>query len=155
MKSNAKIITDFYTAFQNEDAEGMVQWYSDAITFEDPAFGSLSGIAAKNMWRMLCDNSKDLKVTFHVLAETGNTVTAHWEAIYTFSRTGRIVHNKVAATFTLEDGLIIDHRDHFNLWTWSQQALGTAGWLVGWSSSFRQKLQKQTQKLLSEYTSKH
>ncbi len=153
MKTNSQIITDFYSAFQNRDAETMVRLYSDHITFEDPAFGELKGEEAKDMWRMLCANAKDLKVTFEILEEQGNMVKAHWEAIYTFSRTGRRVHNKIDTTILLENGLILDHRDSFSLWQWSSQALGVAGWLLGWSGSFRKKFNNETRKLLAAYRS--
>lgn len=131
----------------------MVHQYSDAVVFEDPAFGELNAQEAKDMWQMLCGNAKDLEVTFEILESKGNIVKAYWEAVYTFSRTGRQVHNKVNATFTIDNELIIDHRDSFNLWIWSQQALGVAGWLLGWSGSFRKKFQKETRKVLTEYRS--
>jgi hypothetical protein len=30
-----------------------------------------------------------------------------------------------------KEGLIIEHRDHFELWRWSRQALGLKGLLLG------------------------
>lgn len=155
MKSNAQIITEFYSAFEQMDAETMVALYAEDVNFEDPAFGKLSGKQAKDMWRMLCGNATDLSLTFEILEESENWVKAHWEANYTFSKTGRRIHNKIDATLILKDGEIIDHKDHFNLWVWSQQALGTAGWLMGWSGLFRKKLQNQTGKLLADYMAKH
>jgi len=151
MNQNEQIIFDFYTAFQNLDAEKMVVHYSDMVTFEDPAFGMLTGNDAKNMWRMLCKNAKEFNVTFSVLHSTANTVTAHWDAEYVFSRTGRVVKNSIDATFTLENGKIIDHRDNFNLWKWSQQALGLSGLLLGWSPVFKKKLHQSTSKMLQKF----
>ena len=155
MKTKSQVVTEFYTAFQHRDAELMAQCYADDVTFQDPAFGKLNGEEAKDMWRMLCGNAKDLKVTFEIMEETEENVKAYWEANYTFSRTGRRVHNKVDATFTFENGLISTHKDQFNLWHWSQQALGTAGFLIGWSGSFRKKFQKETRKMLTQYRSKN
>ena len=155
MKTNTQIVTEFYTAFQNKDSKTMTSLYAENISFTDPAFGTLIGEDAKNMWRMLCENATDLKITFEVLEASSNMVKAHWEANYTFSRTGNRVHNKIDASLTIKEGLIESHVDQFNLWVWSQQALGTSGWLLGWSGAFKSKLQKQTKKLLANYKSKY
>jgi len=42
-KDEENIIEKFYQAFENLDAERMVETYHDDITFEDPAFGVLRG----------------------------------------------------------------------------------------------------------------
>lgn len=55
------IIEKFYQAFENFDAEGMIEYYHNEIKFEDPAFGVLRGEKAKNMWRMLSLNSRMAK----------------------------------------------------------------------------------------------
>ena len=153
MEKNIDIITNFYTAFSNQDAKGMVKYYADNVIFEDPAFGKLKGEEAKNMWRMLCQNAKDLKVEFEVTGTDSNWVKVHWEAKYPFSKTGRFVHNKIDALIIIEDGLIVKHTDVFNLWQWSRQAMGISGLLLGWSSFFRAKMQKTTHELLSKYSS--
>jgi len=154
MNQNEQVIFNFYTAFQNLDAETMVSHYTDSIIFEDPGFGEIRGEDAKNMWRMLCKNAQDLNITFSITGSKGDKVTAHWDAEYTFSRTGRFVKNSIDATFTLENGKITDHRDHFNLWKWSQQALGTSGLLLGWSPFFRKKLHESTGLMLQKFGSK-
>ncbi len=52
------VIEKFYQAFEELDAESMIECYHNEIIFEDPAFGVLKGEKAKNMWRMLCDSQK-------------------------------------------------------------------------------------------------
>ena len=153
-KSNTEIITAFYSAFQKKDAETMVSFYDENIIFEDPAFGKLIGKDAKNMWRMLCQNSSDIKITFEIIKANDKNVTAHWNADYNFSKTGRFVKNSIDATFEIENGKIISHRDVFNLWKWSQQAFGLTGWLIGWSPLFRNKLQKTTNGMLEKFGAK-
>ncbi len=44
---------------------------------------------------------------------SGGRGSARWEAVYPFSETGRIVHNRIRAEFRFRDGKIIEHRDHF------------------------------------------
>ena len=146
--NNKELITEFYSAFASHDHKRMVACYHDDIEFNDPAFGTLKGDQAKAMWRMLIERSEGkLKVVFSDVTES----SAHWEAFYLFSKTGRNVHNKIDARFEFKNGKIYRHYDHFNLWAWSRQALGVSGLLLGYTSFFKNKLQAQTRKLLNDY----
>jgi ketosteroid isomerase-like protein len=148
-----KLIEKFYSAFTNLDAETMADCYHPDVVFEDPAFGTLQGERAKNMWRMLCSSQKgkNFIVTFSEIKTSKNNGSAKWEAIYNFSKTGRKVHNKISAKFEFKDGLIIRHKDNFNLHKWAAQALGFKGKLLGSTGFFRKKLQKQTNSLLDKF----
>ena len=147
------IIENFYRAFDNLDTESMIDCYHQDIKFEDPAFGVLKGEKAKNMWRMLCKSQKgkDFKVKASNIVYNNMKGTADWEAYYTFSKTGRKVHNVISAEFEFKDGKIINHFDQFDLYKWSKQALGLKGLLLGWTTFFKKKLNAQTNKLLSEF----
>lgn len=147
------IIETFYEAFHNLDAEKMVSLYHPDIEFEDPVFGKLKGDRAKNMWRMLCysQKGKDFRISYNVSHFEHENAKANWEAFYTFSQTGRKVHNRISASFILNDGLIIKHSDNFNIHTWSKQALGLKGFLIGNTSFFKKKLNLQINKLLDDF----
>ena len=151
------IIENFYRAFDNLDAESMIDCYHKDIKFEDPAFGVLKGEKAKNMWRMLCHSQKgkNFKVKASNIVYNNMKGTADWEAYYTFSKTGRKVHNVISAEFEFKDGKIINHFDKFDLYKWSKQALGFKGLLLGWTTFFKKKLNAQTNKLLSEFEKKY
>ncbi len=152
--TNAELINKFYTSFVNGNAEEMVNCYHTEIIFTDPAFGTLKGEDAKNMWRMLIERSKgDIKVTFNNVKANDKTGSAYWEAHYTFTQTGRPVINKISAQFEFKDGKIIKHTDTFDLWKWSKQALGFKGYLLGWSSFMQKQINKQTSALLKAYKS--
>jgi hypothetical protein len=69
--------------------------------------------------------------------------TAEWQAWYTFSATGRPVHNRISAEFAFHEGTIIRHIDRFSFWRWSRQALGPVGGLLGWSGLVRNRVRKQ------------
>jgi len=146
-------IENFYQAFTNLDPEGMAACYHKDIHFEDPAFGVLKGTKAGNMWRMLCSSQKgkNFKVKYSNIKSNGETGSADWDAFYTFSQTGRKVHNIIHAEFKFKDGKIIEHVDSFNLHQWAKQALGTTGMLMGWTSFFKSKLNKQTNRLLIKF----
>jgi len=151
------IIHRFYTAFSKLDAEAMIACYHDNVVFKDPAFGTLKGERAKNMWRMLCasQKGKDFRVTFSNIKTIENSGSADWEASYTFSKTGRKVHNKISAKFKFQDGLIVEHTDDFNLHKWAKQAMGFKGLLLGGTGFFKKKLQQQTNTLLDKYQQKN
>lgn len=149
--SQKDIIEQFYIAFQNLDAASMVELYHDDIEFSDPAFGTLHGDDAKNMWCMMCSKAKDFSLTYSNITNT----SAHWEARYTFSATGNRVVNKIDATFEFKDGKIYKHIDTFNLHRWASQAMGWKGMLLGGTKFFKKQLNKQTNQLLTAYTKKH
>lgn len=149
-----RVITTFYEAFSRRDAEGMVACYADDVRFSDPVFPELRGEQAKNMWRMLCELGKDLRVEFRDVTADGDRGTAHWEAYYTFSATGRKVHNVIDARFVLTNGKIVEHVDTFDLWRWSGLALGVPGKLLGWSSLLQNTIRKNAGKSLSTWSAK-
>jgi len=156
MAKPVDIIEQFYSAFKNLDAENMIACYHKDIVFKDPAFGILKGAKAKNMWRMLCQNQKgkDFKISYADINFSNNKGTARWEAHYTFSKTGRKVHNKITAVFEFKDGKIIKHTDSFHLYRWAQQTFGLTGYFIGWTPFFSKKLQVQTHAMLSKFEKK-
>ncbi|GGH42849.1 limonene-1,2-epoxide hydrolase [Mangrovimonas yunxiaonensis] len=143
----------FYQAFNALDAETMVNLYHDDVVFKDPAFGTLKGNRAKNMWRMLCASQKgqDFKVSCCHINANQHQGHLKWEAFYTFSKTQRQIHNTINAQFTFKAGKIITHTDTFNLYNWARQALGLKGALIGWTPFFKRKLQQQTNQLLNRF----
>ncbi|MEW7281036.1 nuclear transport factor 2 family protein [Aquimarina sp. 2201CG1-2-11] len=146
-----KLIETFYTAFNNRDADTMIACYHEDIIFEDPAFGKLQGEHAKSMWRMLCKNAKNLQIEFSDIKIHKHTGSAHWEAWYLFSKTGRSVHNKIDAQFVFKDGKIIKHTDNFDLHKWASQAMGWKGKILGGTRFFKKKLQQQTHHMLHKF----
>lgn len=150
-KDNEQTIADFYTAFMNKDAEKMVSYYAHDIVFNDPVFKNLKGEEAKDMWRMLLGSAKELKVSFSNVEAIGNLASASWEAIYPFSKTGKMVHNKIRAAFEFENGKIVRHTDDFDLWKWAGMALGISGKLLGWTPLVQNKIKDTAQQTLDKY----
>jgi ketosteroid isomerase-like protein len=153
---NEAIITSFYASFAKHDVDGMLACYHDDVEFHDPVFGTLKGIQAKAMWQMLLERSKgNLKIVFSDVQVSGATGTAHWEAFYPFSKTGRQVHNIIDATFEFKDGKISKHQDHFDLYRWSRQAFGVTGTLLGFTPFFKKKIQDTARQSLKAYLLKY
>jgi len=154
MHPNAALLTTFYTAFAKRDGDAMAACYADDVQFSDPVFPSLTGSDAGDMWRMLCERGADLVVESSNIRADDTNGSAHWEAHYTLSSTGRKVHNIIEATFTFRDSKIATHTDVFNFWRWSRMALGAPGLVLGWSPIVRNKVRGEAAKGLSIWQSK-
>lgn len=151
---HTELIDSFYTALASQDGDAMAACYHDQAVFEDPAFGELEARDARDMWRMLCASGTDLRVQHTILAQAEGSASVNWVAEYTFSATDRSVVNDVTATMKFQDGLIIDHRDHFDFWKWSRQALGIPGLLLGWSPMLKSKVRSTTRSNLDAFQAK-
>ena len=156
VRSQIQLIQKFYESFRNLDAEGMAGCYHDRILFYDPVFRALRGEDVKDMWRMLIKKSKgELVIRFHdIYADPMEGGGAQWEAIYTFNKTGRRVHNRIRAKFNFEDGKIIAHKDSFSFWHSAFMAFGLPGLLVGFTDFFREQVSKAAIRQLHHYQEK-
>ncbi len=65
----------------------------------------------------------------------------------------RKVNNRISAKFTIENGKIIRHQDHFSFYTWAKQALGLFGLLFGWTGYVKNQVQKKGMESLERYLS--
>jgi hypothetical protein len=154
MHANGKMIEQFYTSFTRREPGGMIACYSPQIEFIDPVF-TLQGKKAGAMWHMLCESGKDLIITFDDIWADDQTGSAHWQAKYTFGSTGRKVVNNIDAQFKFENGRIILHVDRFNFWRWSQQAIGPAGTLLGWSALIKNRVRETAGRRLDKFIALH
>ena len=149
VNTNEQTLTRFYDAFAALDAATMASCYAEDVTFDDPVFSLRGRREAGGMWHMLCAATRVTGrdawgLEFSDIHADANTGRAHWEADYRFSATGRLVHNRIDAEVTFDpQGLIATHRDRFDFWAWSRQALGTPGLLLGWTPMLRHKVRTQ------------
>jgi ketosteroid isomerase-like protein len=150
MNDAAALIDGFYTAFARRDWRTMAAAYDADAHFSDEVF-DLHGADIGRMWRMLCERGTDLRLQHRDVVADGERVRAHWDAWYTFSATGRPVHNSIDAHFELRRGLIVRHVDAFSFWRWSRQALGAPGALLGWTPWLRSKVRAQAAKGLAAF----
>jgi ketosteroid isomerase-like protein len=147
---NARMIQGFYASLARHDGAAMASCYHADATFRDPVF-SLAGWEVGAMWRMLCERGKDLRVECSNVRAGDRQGAAHWDAWYTFSASGRKVHNSIDAEFTLRDGQILQHVDHFDLYRWSRQALGAKGLLLGWTPLVQSAIRRTASRSLASW----
>jgi len=140
-----KTIETFYAAFARLDGAAMAACYAEDARFDDEAFSLAGRREIDGMWSMLCEAVKAKgRDVWRLDVSAVTDASAHWEAHYRFSATGRMVHNIIDAEFEFNQaGLITRHRDSFDFWRWSRQALGAPGMLLGWSPFLRGKVRAQ------------
>ena len=149
MHPNQQTIDHFYTAFAQLDADTMAACYAEDAVFDDAVFSLRGKPEVAGMWRMLCQatqtKGRDVwKLEYRDVQANAGAGRAHWDAHYRFSATGRIVDNSIDAFFTFDSqGLIATHRDSFDFWRWSRQALGLPGVLLGWTPALRNKVRQR------------
>ena len=154
MNANEQLITRFYEAFQRKDGAAMAACYHSEVQFSDPVFTDLRGANAGAMWKMLTGRAKDLRIEFRDVQANDKSGAAHWEAWYTFS-TGKKVHNIIEAHFEFRDGLIVKHKDTFDLQAWARQALGLVGRILGGTDMIQNKIRATAAGGLREYLAKN
>jgi ketosteroid isomerase-like protein len=147
-----EVVARLYQAFAVRDHATMARCYTPDARFSDPVFTDLHGAQVAAMWRMLCERATDLRITFRDIVVAGISGSAHWEAWYTYSATGRPVHNLIAAAFTFRDGLIATHHDHFDLYRWTRQALGTTGVFLGWTPFVQSAVRRTAARALVRFS---
>jgi ketosteroid isomerase-like protein len=154
MHPNAALIQTFYQAFARRDAAGMIACYAPNVTFRDPVF-ELEGERAGAMWRMLCERGKDLRIEYRDIQAGDTEGSASWEAWYTFSATGRPVHNRIVARFGFGNGGIVRHEDRFDLHAWAGQALGLKGRLLGWTPPVQRAIRRNAVRALDAFIARN
>ena len=122
MHPNVQLIETLYAALARRDGAAMAACYARHARFKDPVF-DLRDDEVGAMWQMLCERASDLRVEWHDVTADASSGSAHVEAWYTFSVTGRPVHNVIDAKFRFADGRIIKHRDRFDLWRGGAHAI--------------------------------
>jgi hypothetical protein len=154
MHPNEQLLETFYSAFAAREHAAMRACYQPQAEFADEVF-TLKGKEVGAMWHMLSAGANDLQATHRDIQADDARGRAHWEARYTFSATGRYVHNIIEAEFRFEAGRIAAHRDRFDFWRWSSQALGPTGQLLGWTPLVHNRVRATARARLDRFIQAH
>jgi len=151
VSTEAGLVERFYAAFGRRDHRTMAAAYAPSARFSDPVFTDLAGPRIGAMWRMLCERASDLRIACGPVTVAAGRARVEWQAWYTYTATGRPVHNRIQASLTIADGLITRHDDRFDLYRWSRQALGFKGVVLGWTPLVQGAIRKQAGKALERF----
>ncbi len=152
MSDAALTIERLYAGLEAADGETMAACYAPDATFEDPAFGRLTGPEVGAMWRMLTSRSTGVAVDLRTHAAKGTVGQANWVATYRFGPKQRPVVNDVRSTYRFSpDGLIAEQFDRFDVARWGAQAMGPVPGVLGRTPLLRLVLRRTTRRQLDAF----
>ena len=123
MHPNAELLRTLYTCLSKKDADGMAACYGPDATFHDIAFDLKGRDQIRAMWGLV-GHAQGFKAAFTILGADDEKGSAELVDQYVFGGTGRHVRNVIRSEFTFRDGLISEHRDTCDAFSWGVQALG-------------------------------
>lgn len=130
---NAQTIRRYFGCLAAGDYAGMTACLAPSVEFRDLGF-QLSGREAVGlMWQMLCLREGGIRVSVRDVEADDLGGTANWECQYEFQTDAdspkRSVHNRISSRFRFSplNGLIVEHQDDCDFWTWFEQAMGVKG----------------------------
>jgi SnoaL-like domain len=130
MHRNTVLLEKFYKSVQDHDHLATAECYHPNATFKDIAFDLREKKMIQAMWHMI--GATDLQISYKVEGANEHDGTARWVADYTFTDSGRKVHNDLRSKFVFKDGLILRQVDDCDPWKWGMQALGPVKGLFSW-----------------------
>jgi len=156
MHANALLLQRLFTGLNQHDHEVMAACYHLRATFTDIAFDLRGRKEIHAMWHMICapdDRTSDIRATCNVVHADDLRGQVSLVDDYTFSSTGRRVHNVIDSNLRFEDGMIIQQHDVCDARAWAAMALpGVGGFLAG---RFRILRSFKAQQMLKNFVNKH
>jgi len=137
MHANGILLNRLFTALDEHDARTMASCYHPEARFRDIAFDLRGADEIYDMWRMICRDDVDLKVSeLDILEADERAGRVRLSETYTFTRKNGDkvpVRNAIESRFRFEDGLIVRQDDDCDPKEWARQALGDGigGFLAG------------------------
>ena len=127
---NGELLQRLFTSLNQHDHQTMADCYHADATFRDIAFDLRGSKLIHAMWHMI--SKTDIRASFDLIEVDDRVGHVNLIDDYTFSSTGRPVHNVIDSHFRLRDGLIIEHQDSCDARIWAAMALGgVSGFLAG------------------------
>jgi hypothetical protein len=148
---NTVLLNRFYSALQQKDILAVQDCYHPDAIFNDPVFQNLNCKQVQAMWGMLLTRGKDMVIQYHEVKTDDLLGSAKWDAVYTFSKTQKRVHNFIESSFEFKDQKIYRHIDSFSFPKWAAQALGLPGVMLGWTDFLHNKVRKEAARNLKDY----
>ena len=91
--ANKILLQRLFTSLDRHDRTTMAGCYDSAAKFTDIAFDLKNGKEIHAIWHMICEG--DIRTTFDVVHADDHTAEVNVIDDYTFSSTGRKVHNVI------------------------------------------------------------
>jgi len=151
MHPHAQLLDKLFNALNQRDAAAMAACYHPDATFHDIAFDLHGRKEIGDMWRMIC--TSDIRATFEVVDANDSVARVSLIDDYTFSDTGRAVHNVIDSRFRFDHGLIVEQRDTCDPHAWGAMAIGgVGGFLAGRVPALRRR---KARRKLATFVAEH
>lgn len=141
--NSKEIAIKFYDAFSVANIDVLKQLYDKKLIFNDNIFVNLDYNETISMWSSLLVGNKNMSIKYEIKKYSEKYVEVEWIADYLFTSTNRNVKNIILAKMEIDQGKIINHKDNFDFYKWSQMAFGITGVLIGWTSFFKNKVRTE------------
>lgn len=151
MHPNAIMLNELFNCLNEKDHQRMAAYYDPDARFEDIAFNLRGRKRIHAMWHMISET--DLRASFKVLHADDRSGDVDLTDDYTFSDTGRGVHNPIRSRFRFRDGVIVEQRDECDALRWGIQALGPVKGRLSWL--FPAKRRSMAMKKLETFIESH
>lgn len=151
MHPHARLLNKLFNALNQRNAAAMTSCYHANATFHDIAFDLRGRREIGDMWRMIC--TSDIRATFEVVDANDGGARVSVVDDYTFSDTGRPVHNVIDSRFRFDHGLIVEQRDNCDPHAWGAMAIGgVGGFIAGRVPALRRRKAKRK---LAKFVAEH
>jgi ketosteroid isomerase-like protein len=151
MNPNAVLLQRLFTSLDQHDHAAMADCYHREATFRDIAFDLSGKKEIHAMWHMICEG--DIRTKFAIVDANNSSGRVNVVDDYTFTATGRKVHNIIDSRFQFRDGVIVKHEDFCDARQWAAMAVGgVGGFLAG---RFRILRERKARKKLDAFRQQH
>ena len=142
-----QLIQRFVTAILQHQPQAIGDLYADDAIYHNPLIGQRDKAAALRWWTWLCRPEHQLAFRYRITAANEQQCRLVWQLeLYCH---GYPVLLPGESTLSLAAHQITSHQDLFSAWQLSRQAGGylerVGGWLLGWTSWYRQWFWKNLQ----------
>lgn len=150
--NNNENLDPFFIAWSKLDYKGIMACYAQSFVYNNPLVGVLPYEIAIEYWRMRCEKTKELTITYGDCTWTDDEyVTCPWQAGFIYYGNGKKVVVKGKAFLRVQNGLITEHSDGFKLGDWLKQVYGWQGTLFSFTGMMKRKAIHLEQQILDEY----
>src|SRR2546425_11048134 len=115
--ANAVLLQRLYTSLGQHDHQAMADCYHSEAAFSDIAFDLRGRKQIHAMWHMICQG--DIRATCDLVQADDRSGEVNLVDDYTFSSSGRSVHNVIHSHFRFREGVIVEHHDFCDTRAWA------------------------------------
>lgn len=134
MSTQKASIEEFFNRLSADTMDCLDEFYHPRIVFEDPV-GRHQGLASlRAYYAHLYREVQSIRFDFPLMVEEGDTVIARWRMFLSAKgiKRGQMIEVDGYSEVRFQDGLVIYHRDSFDMGAFLYEHLPLLGWVLRW-----------------------